>query len=315
MDELLNVFLFTGFLEAGKTTFVQSCLENIGFCSGEPTLLLVCEEGEVEYEPDRFAAGGVTIEQITDPDQINRWHLAALARKHHVTRVLVEYNGMWMLDDFYEALPENWRVVREMLFIDAQTFLTYNDNIRQLMYDKLKRCTVACFNQPDETTDKELIHKIVRGASRKADIAYQYPDGHTEYDMEEDALPYDLDAPVVEIEDYDFAIWSRDITDAPDKYDGKTVHFKVQTVLEDGLGACEIGVGRYVMVCCENDMQFMGLVCENIPAEVKNDESWVNLTGVIHIKNHSIYDGAGPVIDCLSIARCDAPSQPVATFY
>ena len=48
----LPVYLFTGFLEAGKTKFIQETLEDKRFCNGERTLLLVCEEGEERFEDD-----------------------------------------------------------------------------------------------------------------------------------------------------------------------------------------------------------------------------------------------------------------------
>ena len=45
------VYLFTGFLEAGKTKMIQETLEDEGFNDGSHILLLVCEEGLEEYDP------------------------------------------------------------------------------------------------------------------------------------------------------------------------------------------------------------------------------------------------------------------------
>ena len=42
-NDVVPVYLFTGFLESGKTKFIQSTLEDKRFCRGERTLLLVCE--------------------------------------------------------------------------------------------------------------------------------------------------------------------------------------------------------------------------------------------------------------------------------
>ena len=50
--EEVQVYLFTGFLDAGKTKFIRETLQDKRFNDKEPTLLLVCEEGEEEYEPD-----------------------------------------------------------------------------------------------------------------------------------------------------------------------------------------------------------------------------------------------------------------------
>ncbi len=50
---MFPVYLFTGFLESGKTKFIQETLEDKRFCNGERTMLLVCEEGEEEYDESR----------------------------------------------------------------------------------------------------------------------------------------------------------------------------------------------------------------------------------------------------------------------
>ena len=61
---MLPIFLFTGFLDAGKTTFIQSMLEDPQFNEGQRTLLLLCEEGEEELLPDRFSINNVTIQTV-----------------------------------------------------------------------------------------------------------------------------------------------------------------------------------------------------------------------------------------------------------
>ena len=134
----LPVYLFTGFLEAGKTKFIQETLEDERFHKGERTLLLLCEEGEEVYEPDKFCAGNVFVRNIDEEADLTVSHLKALQDEIRPERVLVEYNGMWMLDSLYGNLPEGWAVAQEFLFCDATSFLSYNANMRQLTVDKLK---------------------------------------------------------------------------------------------------------------------------------------------------------------------------------
>ena len=104
------VFLFTGFLESGKTKFIQETLEDKRFCNGEKTLLLLCEEGEEEYAPEQFATDSVKIRIVEEPEQLNRENLERWLRETASRRVLIEYNGMWMLDSLYNAMPEGWMV-------------------------------------------------------------------------------------------------------------------------------------------------------------------------------------------------------------
>ena len=133
----LPVYLFTGFLEAGKTRFIQETLEDERFNAGERTLLLVCEEGVEEYAPEQFSGKNVFIEVLDDSSQLNADHLAKLQMAHNAERCVVEYNGMWLLDELYQNMPEDWVIYQEICFADANTFLSYNANMRQLMVDKL----------------------------------------------------------------------------------------------------------------------------------------------------------------------------------
>ena len=311
----MPVYLFTGFLEAGKTRFIQETLEDRRFCNGERTLLLLCEEGEEEYEPDEFASKTVSIRVLEDPSELTPDHLAALAQETDAERVVVEYNGMWLLDNLYSALPEGWMVYQEFLFANAETILQYNGNMRQLVYDKLKSCELVVFNRFRTGMDKMEYHKLVRAASRRADIAYEYPDGKVEYDDIEDPLPFDLDALIVEIGDDDYATWYRDMSEEPKKYEGKKVRFKCRALVRQKLPAETFVAGRHVMTCCVEDIQFAGLVCQWKDARSIKDDSWMVLTAEVHFKFNRAYGKRGPVLTYLSSIPCDAPENPVATFY
>lgn len=311
----MPVYLFTGFLEAGKTRFIQETLEDRRFCNGERTLLLLCEEGEEEYEPDEFATNSVMIRTLDDPAELTKEKLSALAAETDAERVVIEYNGMWLLDALYSALPESWMVYQEFMFADAGSILLYNSNMRQLVYDKLKSCELVVFNRFDSGMDKMELHKLVRAASRRADIAYEYRDGRVEYDDIADPLPFDLNAPIVEIGDEDYATWYRDLSEEPKKYEGKKVRFKCRALVRKKLPAETFVAGRHVMTCCVEDIQFAGLVCQWKDAETVRDDSWMILTAEVHFKFNRAYGKRGPVLTCLSATPCDAPENPVATFY
>ena len=310
------VYLFTGFLEGGKTKFIQETLEDRRFCNGEKTLLLVCEEGEEEYAPEQFASDTVQIRVVEDQDSLTRENLEKWLAETRAERVVVEYNGMWMLDVLYNAMSEGWMVYQEFMFADSATFLSYNSNMRQLVYDKLKSAELVVFNRFDEKTmDKMAFHKIVRGASRRADIAYEAKNGKVVYDDIEDPLPYDLNAPIVEIGDEDFALFYRDMADEPKKYEGKTVRFKCRCLVRKKLPANCFVVGRHVMTCCVEDIQFAALVCQWDKANTVKDDSWMILTAKVEFKFHRAYNRRGPVLSYISAESCEAPEQPVATFY
>lgn len=314
-DNNVPVYLFTGFLEAGKTKFIQETLEDKRFCNGERTLLLVCEEGEEEYAPEQFADKNVFIHIVEDEQELTAANLAKWFADAKAERVVIEYNGMWMLDSLYTAMPEGWMVYQEFMFADAATFINYNANMRQLVYDKLRSCELVVFNRFNGSMDKMALHRIVRGASRRADIAYEYVGGKVEYDDIEDPLPFDLNAPIVEIGDDDFAEWYRDMSDEPKKYEGKTVRFKCRALVRKKMPANAFIVGRHVMTCCVQDIQFAGLVCQWDKADTIKDDSWLTLTARVNFKFHRAYSRKGPVLTYIDAAETEPPEQPVATFY
>ncbi len=310
----IPVYLFTGFLEAGKTKFLQETLEDPRFNSGERTLLIMCEEGEEELSPDTFASPNVFVrfvEEVEDlsEENLQRWFLEANAE-----RVLVEYNGMWMLDDFYMNMPPAWAVYQEFMFADARSFLNYNDNMRQLVYDKLKSCELIVFNRFPEGADIMPYHKIVRAANRACDIAYEGADGKVKYDDIVDPLPFDKKARVIEIKDADYAIWYRDLNEELEDYDGKSVRFKAQVALSEDLEADELIVGRQMMTCCADDIAFAGLIAVgNSRADLENSQ-WIELTASITISEHPGYDRPGPVLTVVELSPCAAPAETVASF-
>ena len=311
----MPVYLFTGFLESGKTKFIQETLEDKRFCNKEKTLLLVCEEGEEEYAPEQFATDTVVIRVLEGQEQLTAENLTRWAQETKADRVVIEYNGMWLLDALYAAMPEGWVVYQEFMFADAGTFLSYNSNMRQLVYDKLKSCELVVFNRFKPDMDKMEFHKVVRAASRRADIAYESTDGKVVYDDIEDPLPFDLTAPVIEIGDADFAEWYRDLGETPANYEGKTVRFKCRALKRSKMPANTFIVGRHVMTCCVEDIQFAALVCQWDKADTVQDDSWMILTAKLNFKFNKAYGRKGPVLTYVSHELCEAPEQPVATFY
>ena len=197
-------YLFVGQLESGKTRFIQETMEDPQFDSGDKTLLLVCEEGEEEYDPDRFAFGGVTVAVISDKAELNRQNLQNWEKKSGCGRVIIEYNGMWLVQELYDSLPDNWLIYQCLATADGTTIKTYaNDNaMRSLLLDKLRGSELLVVNRAEKVNDDEsrqLIHKLVRQASRRCDIAYEFGDGSVAYDDIPDPLPFDVNAPVIEI--------------------------------------------------------------------------------------------------------------------
>ena len=311
----IPVYSFTGFLDSGKTKFIQETFEDERFNAGERTLLLIFEEGEEEYDISTYPHKNVYIETL-DQQTVTTKQLQALQKKYKAERVVVELNGMQQVGDLYMRFPESWVVAQEVMFADSTTIMAYNANMRNLVMDKLVGAQMVVFNRLEKGTDVMPFHKLARAASRRIDILYDYTDGSTAFDDIEDPLPFDINAPVIQVMDEDYALWYRDVSEEPEKYDGKTVCFKAQVAMlrrdKDGMFA----PGRFVMTCCVDDIQFCGIPCRYDKPRELESRSWVMVTAKINAEKHPLYKGdIGPVLTALKVTKGVEPADPdVATF-
>ena len=110
MDEItVPIYLITGFLESGKTSFLSFTLQQDYFRTEGKTLLSLCEEGEEEYDEEALAKDNVVVEVIEKEEDFTPERLQALDIIHQPDRVVIEYNGMWLVSKFEQMeLPEGW---------------------------------------------------------------------------------------------------------------------------------------------------------------------------------------------------------------
>ena len=310
----IPVYTFTGFLDSGKTKFIQETLEDPRFNAGERTLLLVFEEGEEEYDSSAYPHRNVYLE-VLDQDTVTTAELEALEKKYKADRVVMELNGMKLVGELYSRLPRSWGIAQEVMFADASTILTYNANMRNLVVDKLSGCEMVVFNRVKPGEDTMPLHKLARAVSRRVDILYETTDGKSSFDDTIDPLPFDINAPVIEVKDDDFGLWYRDISEEPEKYAGKTVRFKGQVARlrrdKDGIFA----PGRFIMTCCVDDIQFCGVPCKFADAAKLKAKSWVMVTATVAAEKHPIYKGSlGPILSAVSVEPTQPAQRDVVTF-
>lgn len=311
----IPVYLFTGFLDAGKTRFIRETLEDPSYNDGTPTLVLLCEEGEEELDVSRMPSDRVFIQTIDEPEDLKPKLLERLAKSSRAQRVFIEYNGMWDGSLLNEALPEGWLVVQEFCFMDSSTILTYNANMRNLVVDKLQTAEMVIFNRIPNQADVMPYHKLVRAISRRADIVYESVDGKVIPDTIEDPLPFDVNAPLIDLEDRDYAIWYRDLSEELPKYEDKTIRLKGRIIIDERSDGSFFVFGRQVMTCCVEDIQFAGVACLYPDSFSLKSGSWATVTAKIHIDEHEAYGREGPVLTVLEVEPAIPPIEEVATFY
>ena len=309
------VYLFTGFLEAGKTSFIRETMQDPNFNDGKRRyLVLLCEEGEEELSPESFG-DNVSLALFPDEQSLTPDRLEALRKRNRADIVVVEYNGMWTIDKFYNALPDGWMVYQEIFIADSKTILSYNANMRQLVVDKLTSCEMVVFNRFSAGVDEMALHKLVRGVSRKANICYEDMQGEIRFDEIEDPLPFDINAPVIEIKDEDFALFYRDMTEDFGKYNGKTVKFKGIVALDSSLPNGHYAIGRHIMTCCQDDIAYRGVVAKGACGLPLKTRDWITVEGKLTEEYSKLYRAKGPVLTVTKAQRAEKPEQEVATFY
>ncbi len=307
----IPVYLVAGFLDAGKTNFINGILED-GFARRERTLIIRCEEGEEEYNPK--ALDNVTIEDVEDEEDLTCSRLKALEKKVRPRQVLIEYNGMWSMERLYrEVLPANWILYQIMTFVEASTFEVYAKNMGQMMMEKITNADMLVFNRCTPELRDSLRKRNLRMVNRRADIFLENEDGSTEDYLTGEECPFDLSQSVVDIPDEDFGVWYVDVMDHPDRYDGKQVHMKLLMCHSKNYPGVHCP-GRFAMVCCENDVQFLGMVAKGKDLDKYHNREWIEVTARMAMEDHAAYEGKGPVMHMLSIAPCKKPAQEVVTF-
>ena len=313
--EQIPVYAFTGFLDSGKTKFIQETLEDPRFNAGERTLVLIFEEGEEEYDLSTYPHKNVYLETL-DQQTVTEAQLTALEKKYRAERVVAELNGMQLVADLYNRFPQNWVIAQEVMFADATTFNTYNSNMRNLVMDKLMGAQMVVFNRLTPGEDTMPLHKLARAANRRIDILYDYTDGTTKFDDVQDPLPFDINAPVIQIKDEDYALWYRDVTEEPEKYVGKTVCFKAQVAMLRRQKEGMFAPGRFVMTCCVEDIQFCGIPCRYADSKSLASRAWVQVTAKVSAEKHPLYKGdVGPVLTAIEVVKDVPAADPdVATF-
>ena len=311
----IPVYLFTGFLEGGKTSFIRETMSDPNFNDGKRRYLIIsCEDGEEELSPTDFGEN-VSFASFDDVAMLTPERISARVKRAKADIVVIEYNGMWTLDKLYDALPEDFMVYQEIMIADSSTILSFNANMRQLTVDKLTSAEMVVFNRVTPSTDKMALHKLVRGVSRRANICYEDTAGEIEFDQIEDPLPFDINAPVIDVQDEDFALFYRDMSEELPKYVGKTVRFKGIVALDPSLPDTHYAIGRHIMTCCADDIAYRGVVAKGMGKLKLSTRDWVIVEGKLTEEYSKLYRGKGPVLTVTKIERAEKPQNEVATFY
>ncbi len=310
----IPVFIFMGFLESGKTKFCQETLVDRDFTDGEPSLLIVTEEGMEEYDEEQLKKRNISVVYLEEED-INTDKLLDLQDEYEPQNVFIEYNGMWQLDKLFSIrVPKGWTIVQVITLVDASTFTVYNNNMKSLMAEHIQNGDMVVFNRCTDDSDINTMRMAVKTLNRRAQIVFENVNGQASIDQGELEIPYDMDADVIEIEDEDYGIFYIDASDNPEKYEGKVVKFKGQVYLPPQYKGKSFVPGRFAMTCCAEDVTFLGFKCNSMETPNLKDREWVTVTAKIKKEFYKEFDGDGPVLYAQKIEKASKPEEEIVYF-
>ena len=305
------VFIINGFLESGKTEFISYTLAQPYFQVRGDTLLIVCEEGEQEYDKMLLSRSRTVMEVIEEEEEFNSSRLMELEKRYKPERIIIEYNGMWNYKNM--RLPWHWKIEQQITIIDASTFPMYFTNMRSLLAEMLRKSEMIIFNRCDGIEELNVYKRNIKAINQQADIVFEGSEGEINQIFEED-LPYNLNDPIIELNNEGYGIWYIDSLDNTDRYVGKTVQF-VGMVLKPGEFPEGYFVpGRMAMTCCADDMAFLGFACEYNKTGNLSDKQWVKVTAKVEKEYFAAYNGEGPVLKAVSVEQTKAPKEEVISF-
>jgi len=310
----IPVYLITGFLESGKTSFIEQVILEGNFVEDEKTLLILTEEGEVEIEEELLEQYNVDVIYIEDKSEFTEDFLKKCRREHRPEQVIIEYNGMWPVSEFLRMrLPYRWELFQIVSTVDASTFQLYMNNMRSLMSEFLSVTGMAIFNRCDEDTDLSYLIRNVKVLNNKAELIFEDVNGDI-LDPGDSILPYDVNQPVIEISDDNYGIWYLDALDHGERYEGKDVVLKGMVFRSKNFEDDFFVPGRMAMTCCADDITFLGFLCKsNFASRLKNKQ-WVKVTAEVRLEYKEEYHGVGPVLYAKKIEKAVKPEEPMVYF-
>ena len=310
----IPVYLFTGFLESGKSTCFQEILEEGNFEDGLKTLFLMTEEGEKEIDENLLRYKKVDMVIVDEEENLTEDRCKELVKQYKPARIVIEVNGMWDLAKLInETIPENWVVVQTFTTVNAETFSMYINNMKSLLMSHFQQSDLVIFNRCTKDMDKASMRRNVKAINRRAQVLFEAEDGSVESNIEEE-LPFDVTAGEIVLEDDDFGLWYLDVSEHPEKYEGKTIVFKGQVYRNRTFPSDAFVPARAAMTCCADDIARIGYMCHAEDAANYKTESWVMVTVKVKVQKSKKHEGDYPVLYAKKIEPAEPPQEEVVYF-
>jgi len=304
--------MINGFLDSGKTEFISFTLAQQYFQIDGKTLLILCEEGENEYDSELLKKSRTEIELIEKEEDFNPAYLTDLEKLHKPKRIVIEFNGMWNYKN--AKLPWYWKIEQQITTIDGSTFPMYYTNMRSLLAEMIRKSEMIIFNRCDTVRDQLNSYKRnIKAVNAAAAVIFEDANGEINEIFEED-LPYDLNQDTITLDDGGYGIWYLDAMDHLERYVGKKITFVAMVLKPESYPGGYFVPGRMAMTCCAEDMAFLGYACEFAGVGELKQRDWVKVTAVVAKEYWPDYEGEGPILHAVNVEKVKPPKEPVISF-
>ncbi len=312
----LPVYLVTGFLESGKTSFILDTISDRQFTRGQRTLIIACEDGEVEYDPKILKSAKAEVEFLEDEEEFNEEKLNSLVKLHKPTQIMLEYNGMWSLRSMAVKAPKDWIFYQIFMFMDHSRFDIYMNNMRQLLSDNISVADIIIFNRCEkEKMDKKRLRRNIKALNPKIEMMFEYTDGNIEQGFQGDEeMPYDLKADPIDIIHDDFGLWYIDIMSNTQRYISKNIRVRGMVYRASNVPEGYFVISRRAMTCCANDIAVIGILVKAEDAGKFKAKDWVEVCGEVVTERQAAYKGEGPVIRAVSVIPAEKADDELVYF-
>ncbi|MDY5807558.1 MAG: GTP-binding protein [Lachnospira sp.] len=308
----IPIFLINGQLDSGKTRFISETIEMGQFDDAKKKLLIVCEEGEEEYDQQMLKDKEIDM-VVLEKEEFTEEKLTELDKQYDPWLVIVEYNGMW--DPaliFQTSKPRGWQIYQSITLFDALSFKNQWNNMKSILAETVKYSDMVIFNRCRTSMDLGSYRRSMRALSPAVQIIFEDEKGEQVAISEQ--LPYDINSDVIEIDDADYGIWYMDVSERPEVYQGKTVKFKGQVLKNKYFKDKNFVPGRQVMTCCAADLQFIGYISYYDHISSLENKQWVTVTATIKYEFQMAYKKKGPVLYVSEVVPAEAPQEEMVYF-
>ena len=160
---MVNVYIISGFLGAGKTTFIQKLLNEKKF---EKVMLLENEFGEIGVDSAFF-------DKSLDVKEINNGCICCSLRGDFkdaleeiedmgITDLIIEPSGVGKLSDIIDVVKgdPDFRIISHVCIVDVKTAMKYHLNFKEYFDDQVKAANAIILSHLDVCSDDKVAEVV-----------------------------------------------------------------------------------------------------------------------------------------------------------